>query len=167
MSNAQEFPSLPPLLPWLQTAALLCPLHREGTACAAAQQVPSSSCTFSVPTRGYIESLEDAPSVQELQELLESAMEAVSALAQAQPQIEGLDKMKKRVQRDLQFVAQCTKRCKVAADTVIKSSNTDGNTADDLEPAKQPILTLERVQGIINNLRGFEGEIQAATLCPG
>jgi hypothetical protein len=104
------------------------------------------------------------PSVREIKELLTLVKDTVEVV-----QIEDHGKLLRRIRGDLTFITRY-----IAAEEVLQASK------DTDEPISQvhhgtvvkkhkrlPRLSAPKVQGMINNIRGFQGEIIAALMAPG
>lgn len=143
------------------------------------------------PIEGSILSSDRLPTPQELQTWLLDALHAAQNFAKQHPEVQNVDKLCRRIKRDLVFV----QRFLPAAD-VEPSSPTAGQSQQQTSPpdapqqppteasngaqadASQPEtkteadsqaageMSLVRMQGIVNNLRGFNGELQAAMEAP-
>ncbi|GIM13015.1 hypothetical protein Vretimale_16210 [Volvox reticuliferus] len=152
-----------------------------GAAAAAARvgDVPVPLLSFDLPVVGNLGLCEMLPSAEELGELLLKAQSVAAALAAQLPHVTNLDKLARRIRSDLEFVQRCcTHRyggsndavsqgitTSTAAITAATASGGGGN--DNIGGDRLLELTPERVQGIINNLRGFQGELLAAQTAPG
>ncbi|WIA28795.1 hypothetical protein OEZ86_011325 [Tetradesmus obliquus] len=97
------------------------------------------------------------PSLAELEQLLASSMETVQAFKAANPHISNLQKLSNRIKRDLLFVTRQQQE--------VQEQQGSSEQQADLEQFGG--LTESRLQGIINNLRGFHGELMALHEAPG
>ncbi|GLC33618.1 hypothetical protein PLESTM_000092400 [Pleodorina starrii] len=140
--------------------------------------------SLDLPVTGNLGAMEVLPSAEELRALLRKAVAVAGALAVRQPHVTNLDKLGRRIRSDLEFVQRCcppagkpegAAAAANASDNVTGGDGGDGSgggtaggggggTAAAIKPLA---LTPGRVQGIINNLRGFQGELLAAQLAPG
>ncbi|EFJ51579.1 hypothetical protein VOLCADRAFT_87742 [Volvox carteri f. nagariensis] len=102
---------------------------------------------------------EELPSAGDLRALLHRAQSMATALAVRHPHVANLEKLARRIRSDLEFVQRC---CPPSG-----GNNGDGDGGRGGDVVRPLALTPCRVQGIINNLRGFKGELLAAQTAPG
>ncbi|KXZ42456.1 hypothetical protein GPECTOR_145g747 [Gonium pectorale] len=106
--------------------------------------------SFDLPLCGNLGGMETLPSAEELRSLLERAVEVASRLAASRPHVANLDKLARSYKSSSYKSSSC-------------GSSSDGDTGrgafdpGGMQRQRAPLpLTAERVQGIVNNLRGFQ-----------
>jgi hypothetical protein len=102
---------------------------------------------YELPFQGSLAHMARRPRLSELAALLQDALSAVDAVAQAQPGVRNLPKLAARIRRDLAFLRQ-------------QLADVSTGDADERIPEA-------RLQGIVNDLRGFWGELLALQEAPG
>eukprot|EP00878_Enallax_costatus_P013004 GHUV01013587.1.p1 GENE.GHUV01013587.1~~GHUV01013587.1.p1 ORF type:complete len:467 (+),score=109.81 GHUV01013587.1:1555-2955(+) len=115
-----------------------------------------------LPWQGNLKNMDTLPTLQELHDLLQTATASVRAYQQANPSVQNLNKLANRIKRDLMFI-ESQKQLLAQQESQLgelKQAQQDASSS----PGG---LGEGRLQGIVNNLRGFHGELLALHEAPG
>jgi hypothetical protein len=144
------------------------------------------------PIEGSILSSDRLPTPQELQIWLLDALHAAQNFAKQHPEVQNVDKLCRRIKRDLAFVQRFLPAADIEPSSPTASPLQQQPTSSPDAPQQPPMaasdgdqaqphaskpepeaeshapgeMSLVRMQGIVNNLRGFNGELQAAMEAP-
>jgi hypothetical protein len=137
-----------------------------------------SACMFiqlKLP-QGNVDKMDKLPTLHELRSLLQQAVDAVQEYARVNEQVNTTERVLRRIRGDLAFVDRLMEAggeqggagggAEVGAEELEGGDPGEGG-GPDLPGERRPQLDPAKVQGIVNNLRGFQGELLAAHSAPG
>ncbi|GAX81285.1 hypothetical protein CEUSTIGMA_g8717.t1 [Chlamydomonas eustigma] len=147
--------------------------------------------------KGSLDKMERTPTLQELRDILSCCVEMALDLAKYNANIDNVDRVLRRIRGDLAFVVKCLEASHITdVSEPLKLQQSSEQTESLIITGQsfkdQEIQTLEgqtelqnenvmvredqkigadvarsKIQGIVNNIRGFQGELLAAHAAPG